>query len=362
MSETSCELKQTVLYQKHHELNARLVPFAGWCMPVQYESIISEHLHTRSEVSIFDISHMGEFFVKGERAEEDVNRLVTCDIKGLSNGRCKYGFLLSNDGTVIDDLIVFKISSEEFLLVVNAARITQDKTWIMSNLEGGSVLIDESEDTAKIDVQGPRSEEALNAVFDPVEIREIKRFGFRYITWKGNDILISGTGYTGEKGYEIFMPKEFAAEIWDALLAIDNVKPAGLGARDSLRLEVGYPLYGHDIDAEHTPFESGLDRFVCLEKDFIGKQAIVENEASSKRVLAGFVCDGRRSAREGFKVFIDDVERGYVTSGVFSPCLKKGIGYCRIDQAYSDIGQKIVLSDGKVLIAAEVVNPPFINK
>jgi len=338
-----------------------MVPFSGWNMPVQYTGILQEHMHTREKASVFDISHMGEFFLKGSSVYKDVDRLVTCRLDDVADGRCRYGFLLNEQGCVIDDMIIFRISSFEFMIVVNAGTLEKDREWICKNISSGTEFTDRSVATAKIDIQGPLSPVVMDSVMPGSGISGLKRFNFRHLTWNGIELLVSATGYTGEKGYEIFLPVEEAAGLWDAFLAIEDVEPAGLGARDSLRLEKGFSLYGHDIDESHTPLESGLERFVYLEKDFIGKGSLLERkERGFGRILTGFVCAGRRSAREKFMVKIDNKISGVVTSGVFSPCLKKGIGLCYIDKKIPVEGQDVILTDGRVEIEAVTKKPPFV--
>jgi len=357
----TASLRKTPLYEKHVALGARMVPFSGWLMPVQYTGILEEHLYTRSDVSIFDICHMGEFIMAGKSAERDIDNLVTCGVKDLKPGKCRYGFLLNEKGGVIDDLIVFKMADEEFMLVVNAGTIDKDSAWIRRHISSGTVFEDISDKTGKIDVQGPLSQVVVPALFASPHLAALNRFNFTKVKWEGAEIIVSATGYTGEKGYEIFMPADLAATIWDKLLSLSKVKPAGLGARDSLRLEKGYSLYGHEIDDDHNPLEANLERFVVMEKDFIGKKALLERNRASRRLLTGFICEGRRSAKNGFSVMDDGKTVGTVTSGVFSPCLKKGIGLFYINKELSVPGRELVLSDGKVEIKAVVTRPPFVK-
>jgi len=355
-------LKRTPLYNKHIALNARMVPFSGWEMPVQYTSILEEHLHTREKAGLFDICHMGEFFVKGDNVEADINKLVTCDISKLTLGKSKYGFMLNETGGIIDDLIVFRTGEDEFMLVVNGARVEKDMTWIKSNLTQGTSFIDKSDETAKIDLQGPLSESILEKYVEKNILNRLKRFNFVKIPIKGNEILLSRTGYTGEAGFELFMNCECAGKIWDLLLEDDNVKPVGLGARDTLRLEMGYSLYGNDIDEKHNPYESNLSNFVYTEKDFIGKECLPNKDEVTQK-LVGFVCEGRRSARSHFKVLnVLGKEIGEVTSSAFSPCMKNGIGLCYLLEEYSKVGQKIILSNDKIEINARVESLPLYKK
>ncbi|MFH1847216.1 MAG: glycine cleavage system aminomethyltransferase GcvT [Candidatus Omnitrophota bacterium] len=359
MSDSINKLKKTPLYEKHVKFGARMVPFAGWDMPVQYSGIIDEHIHTRTKAGLFDICHMGEFFVRGPLAEQEVDRLVTCRIDDMPCNKCRYGFLLNDAGVIIDDLIVFKLSHEEYMLVVNAGTIEKDKKWIREKIPG-NMFTDVSGDTAKIDIQGPLSANVMEEFAGKEIIQNLKRFRFVCIAVQGVEILLSRTGYTGENGYELFFPAGEAEKIWDRFISVEGIKPIGLGARDTLRMEMGYSLYGSDIDEEHSPLEANLSKFVYMEKDFIGRDALLKQQDQGiKRVLAGFICESRRSARSHFKVLMGDKIIGEVTSAGFSPCLKQGIGLCYIDIEYNRPGQEITVTDGKVEIPAKVKSVPL---
>ena len=357
MQEDEALLKRTPLYKKHLALGARMVPFSGWEMPVQYTGIIDEHLHTREKAGLFDICHMGELFIKGENAAREVDRLVTCETSDMPEGKCRYGFLLNKKGGIVDDLIVFKISQQEFMLVVNAGTRDKDREWIEKNISKDVSFFDDSDNVAKLDIQGPLSGKVMSGLVGEDVIEALKRFWFLKVEIDGINVLLSRTGYTGELGFELFFPSESAEKLWDRLLEDENVKPVGLGARDTLRMEVGYSLYGLEIDEERTPIEAGLSRFIHMDKDFIGKEALIEETAD--RILTGFICEGRRSAREKFIVKSGSETIGEVTSGSFSPCLKKGIGLCYIKKDFSGCGTSVVLSDGKVEIKAEIKKPPL---
>lgn len=355
------DLKHTPFYNKHLALGAKMVSFSGWEMPLQYIGIIDEHIHTRTKAGLFDVCHMGEFFLSGLAASCELDKLVTCRVDDMLEGKCRYGFLLNENGGIIDDLIVFKISQEEFKLVVNAGTLEKAKEWIMDRVSSKDMFRDESESIAKLDLQGPLSGKVINGLVGKDVACDLKRYWFKYIDLAGERVLFSRTGYTGELGYELFFPANAAEKVWDILLSVEEVKPIGLAARDTLRLEMGYSLYGNDINENHTPLESNLDKFVFMEKDFIGKPALLrQKENGFKRILKGFITDGRRSARSGFKVFSSEgAEIGEVTSGAFSPCLKKGIGLCYIDKEFIATGSKIILTDGKTEIKATVENTPF---
>jgi len=363
MSKTDQDLRNTPLYNKHVEEGAKMVPFSGWAMPLQYSGIIDEHIHTRKKAGLFDICHMGEFMITGSSAEKDLDILMTCHIDDMTAGRCRYGFLLNNNGGIIDDLIIFKIGKEEFMLVVNSATTGKDKKWLTENISSETVLTDISRETAKIDIQGPASSLVLEKIIGYNVEEKIGRYRFEYIDIDDINILLSRTGYTGEIGYEMFFNVKNAEKIWNMLRKQEDVKPVGLGARDTLRMEMGYSLYGNDIDEKHSPVESNLSRFAYMEKEFIGKDALIRQEKNGvKMILTGFTCEGRRSARRGFTVIINGQRSGTVTSGSFSPSLQKGIGLCYIDIEEADEGKDIKLTNGKIEINAVVAELPIYRK
>ncbi|WP_029895183.1 glycine cleavage system aminomethyltransferase GcvT [Desulfohalovibrio reitneri] len=325
-------LKRTPLATWHTENGARMVDFAGWEMPVQYEGIIKEHNHTRSQASLFDISHMGEFLVSGSGSLDALDNVVTQNLSTLGVGKCRYGFMLNERGGVIDDLILYRLEDQEFMLVVNGAREDIDYTWISRHLPEGVQLKNVSGETAKIDLQGPRALEALEAGLGG-SWGFLKYFNFTKAEFEGSSMLVSRTGYTGELGYELYLPWNLAPALWERLAAVDFVKPAGLGARDTLRLELGYPLYGQDIDEEHTPIEAGFGFLMNKEADFIGKKGL----DTVKEKLVPLTIEGRRSARTG-----DEVRKasgapvGHVTSGAFSPSLGHAIALAYVEASQAD--------------------------
>ena len=364
------DLLQTPLYGKHRQASAKMVAFAGWEMPLQYRGIISEHRHTRTHAGLFDVSHMGELMVEGTGAHSEVERLVTCRLDDLKDGRCRYCFLLNDRAGIIDDLIVFKITSEKLMLVVNAATTEKDAQWVRSQLKE-SQLRDVSLETAKLDVQGPAADSVMYSLLP--EAVDLRRFSFLEGSIGSTAVMVSRTGYTGESGFELFLPAEGAGELWDEILKHENVLPVGLGARDTLRLEKGYPLYGSDINETTSPVEADLERFVYREKDFIGKAALPA-PGGSQRVLTGFVCAGRRSARSGWRVCAaadaaatgvsaaiasSADEIGKVSSGAFSPSLERGIGLAYMARDSAVEGAGITLTDGKSHIKGRLKSPPF---
>lgn len=353
-------LKKTPLTDRHIAAGARMVPFSGWNMPVQYSGIINEHVHTRKKAGLFDICHMGEFTLTGPAAERDLSSIVTCRVDDMLPGKCRYGLLLNNKGGIIDDLIIFKKNEKEFMLVVNSATTRKDKGWILAHLSPETVFEDISDETAKIDIQGPLSCNVVQKALKSKDISAIKRFSFEYVDFAGTRVLLSRTGYTGELGYELFFRSQKAEELWDVFGGIEDVLPVGLGARDTLRLEMGFSLYGNDIDEAHTPIEANLSRFVCMEKEFIGRGALREQqEKGIKKELKGFICEGRRSARGGFDVIAGGAISGKVTSGAFSPSIQKGIGLCYINTDSAREGQDIILTNGKMEIRAEIKEVPL---
>lgn len=358
-------LKKTPLYDKHIEFGARMVSFSGWKMPLQYSGIIVEHCHTREKAGLFDTCHMGRFLIRGKGCVQALEKMLTCGVGDMRCGKCRYGFLLNDNGGIIDDLIVFRFKDNEYMMVVNAGSAEKDRKWIKSRISGDVRFFDDSVNTAKLDIQGPLSGRIVSEAFGIGIEDEPGRFSFRKIDFKGIDVVLSRTGYTGEDGYEIFFPAEHSVRFWDILTADkDIVKPVGLGARDTLRLEMGYSLYGSDLDEEHTPLESNLSRFVLMDKDFTGKEALLKQINDGVGfILKGFVAEGRRSARHGFKVFCGGKEAGRVTSGAFSPCLKKAVGLCYIDRRFSGPGTEIELSeDGRVKIPARISETPFLER
>ena len=340
-----------------------MVPFAGWNMPVQYTGIIQEHHHARTKSALFDTSHMGELFLRGSAALSDLDRLLTCRIDDLAIGAARYGFLLTETGGILEDLIVYRTAKEEFLLVVNASTTAKDFKWIETNISAGTELADESAQTVMLSLQGPLSAATLSEHVHIEHVQGLKnlpRFALSRADIEGMETLISRTGYTGELGFELFTSKANAERLWDLLVSHPDVMPAGLGARDTLRLEKGYPLYGNDIDENRTPIEANLQRFVYHHKEFIGKAGLLARPKPSKQLI-GFICDGRRSARAHFDVIVDDRRAGTVTSGAFSPILKRGIGLCYIESSLAKDDQKILLRRGETAIPAKIMTPPLLR-
>ncbi len=353
-------LKITPLNSRHVRLGAKMVPFAGWNMPVQYrEGIIAEHIHTRTHVSIFDIFHMGEFRVRGKNSAIALDRILARPVTDQKPGTCRYNFLLTEKGTVIDDLIVYRIDNDEFFIVVNAGTRETDAARFRELLPEDVSFADESDATAKIDIQGPESADVLVSLgLD----RESLPSYYRWIKTRisGIPCLLSRTGYTGELGFEIYFPADKSETMWDILLEQKNVKPVGLGARDTLRLEMGYPLYGHELNLETTPVEAGFAQMLKLgeNRDFMGSE-ILRNSQPAKR-LVGIELDGRRAAREGTPVFISGKESGKVSSGTFSPSLGKAIALAYVNgESEIGAGTEVELVTDRFRINGKTASIPF---
>lgn len=351
-------LKPTPLNSRHRNLHALMGPFGGWDMPIQYAGILAEHGWCRQKAALFDICHMGEFLFEGDFERDGLDDVFTFSITGIPVGRSRYGLLLNELGGVIDDLIVFRLEERKAMIVVNAATIANDFNVIKNRLRGGS-FTDITDKTGKIDLQGPLSRQILVDHFGD-RITQIPYFRFVPMRLLGCEAIVSRTGYTGELGYEIFIPAEKVGELWDLLLRDERVIPAGLGARDSLRLEMGYSLYGHDIDETISPLEAGLEVFVRYEREFVGRQALLsQKEQGLDRVKVAFEVDGRRSPRQNYEIMCSGKNVGIVTSGVFSPSLGRGIGLGLVKPEAARVGTRFTISHERVSMEATVRQLPF---
>ena len=352
-------LKSTPLLDSHVSLGAKMAPFAGWNMPIQYEGIIAETMHTRRAVSCFDICHMGEFLVRADLKKSGLDNIICGRIDNLKIGSCRYSSILNEVGGVIDDLIVYRKEENLWMIVVNAATIEKDKSHFLKHLKAGSDLKDISASLGKIDLQGPMSREILTAIAP--EAVKLDYFTFMEADILGETNIVSRTGYTGELGFELYTSIDKIQDLWKRLVSDNRVKPAGLGSRDVLRLEMGYSLYGQDIDENTTPLETGLEKFVTLEKDFIGKTALLKQQKTGPmRFRIFFKTLSRRSPRHNYKIYCDSDAIGLVTSGTFSPCLERGIGIGFADSPLKD-GAKITVGDDNVKIDAVVCDKPFVK-
>lgn len=351
--------QKTPLYDEHTSLKARMAPFAGWSMPIQYAGILAEHQHTRTAVSVFDVSHMGEFELSGPTAESDLERLLTQRVSTIKLNQCRYGFLLDDAGGVIDDLTCYRLGPDRFWLVVNAGTRVDDAAWIKDHLSAETIFTDCSDETAKLDIQGPNAQAALARVAGE-EVPSLRYF--HSTPWHFRDVpcLLSRTGYTGEWGYECYLPTDQAVSIWRALLADPEIQPAGLGARDTLRLEVGYSLYGHELSRERTPVAAVGKAFMDLTKPFIGSEAVKRDlEAGTPERLVALQLDSKRAARAGDPVRLGDRQVGTITSGSLAPSLGTAIALAYVNADCAHEGTKLVAETRGTPLPAKVVSLPF---
>lgn len=360
-------VKKTALYDAHVALGGKVIDFAGWALPVQYEGILEEHAAVRNAAGIFDVSHMGEVEVKGPGAFDFVQNLVTNDVSTLEDNQILYGMMCYENGGVVDDLLVYKFDQEFFYLVINASNVDKDFAWMQEQSKGFDVeLTNVSSEVSEVAIQGPIAEDILQKVVD-VDLSEIKFFYCnRNVTIEGAKCLVSRTGYTGEDGFEVYTDNASIEKVWNALMAAGTpmgLKPAGLGCRDTLRFEAALPLYGNEIDADITPLEAGLGFFVKLGKEnFIGKDALVAQKANGlPRKTVGFEM-AKGIPRHGYEVVSGDEVIGVVTTGYLSPTLGKNIGLALIDSKYGEMGSEIGIRVRKNVYPATVVSRRFYQK
>ena len=358
--------KRTPLHAIHRELGAKLVDFAGWEMPVEYGGVVEEHLAVRQAAGLFDVSHMGEFTLEGGGAAEALERLTPNDVSKLKVGQAHYSALLTDAGTFVDDLLVYRLDESSYLTVVNASNIDKDFEWMETRRRGQGTLRNRSEDFALLALQGPRSQDIL-APLASVELPPLAYYHFVEAKLAGERTLLSRTGYTGEDGFEIFVAPDRAETLWRALLDAGTpmgLKPAGLAARDTLRLEARMALYGNDIDDAHTPLEAGLGWIVKLDKgDFVGRAALVaQREAGVKQKLVGFEMVDKGIARHGYPVLVGGKEVGPVTSGTYAPYLKKTIGLTYLPVEAAAVGSDIEIVIRGRQARARVVPTPFYKR
>ncbi len=353
---------RTPLYDAHVELNARMAPFGGWDMPIQYAGILAEHEHTRTRTSLFDTCHMGEFELRGPTAAADLDRLLTQSVASLQIGQCRYGYLLREDGGVLDDLTCYRRDADHFWLCVNAGTCPQDAEWIRRRVSPTTRFTDLSPHTGKIDIQGPTSREEMEQAFG-IRLPDLKYFRFTSLMIDGTACMLSRTGYTGEWGYELYLPWDETERFWDALLARPNVKPAGLGARDTLRLEMAYPLYGHELTTERTPVAASRGHFIDLNKEFVGKAAVRRDvEKGVPRYLVGLRLETKRAARAHDQVLRGDRVVGEVTSGSVAPSLGVAVALAYVDAGCDGPGQALEIEVHGTRLPATVVDLPFYKK
>jgi len=359
-------LKRTSLYERHKALGARFVDFAGWEMPVQYSGLMEEHLRVRQSCGLFDVSHMGEIEIKGPGAVNALQLLGTNDIEKVKGGQCQYTILCYPTGGVVDDCIVYRYSDESFLVCVNASNTEKVFRWFAEVNPPGVSIRDVSGEYCQIALQGPSSVEVLRPLADS-DPGSIKGFHFIAATVVGAKVLLSRTGYTGEDGFEIYSAPEDGPAIWDAIMEAgksENILPIGLGARNTLRLEMGYPLYGHELSKDLTPMEAGLRRFIGLNKEtFLGQETIKAQAADGpQKTLCGFILDGPGVPRDGYPVHVNGAEVGFVTSGTLSPSLQRGLGMAFLPPGLSEPGSSIEIIIRNRPFKARVVKTPFYRK
>ena len=358
------EEKKTCLYDKHVELGALMQPFGGFIMPIQYSSIIDEHNAVRQHCGVFDVSHMGEVTVKGPDAERYVNHIFTNDITGAPVGKIFYGMKLSPNGGTVDDLLVYKMEEDAFFLVINAANIDKDVEWMKSHLEGYNVeFANRSEYYGQLAVQGPEAEQVVEEVLG-IECKELVFYTTKTINNGKEEIIVSRTGYTGEDGFEIYASHEFIREQWDKLMASGRCKPCGLGCRDTLRFEVGLPLYGDELSSEISPVMAGLSMFCKLDKpEFIGKEALVEQKANgvAKKVV-GIELEEKAIPRHGYKVLHEGEEIGEVTTGYHTISSDKSVCMALVDARFSKLDTPLEVQIRKKTFKGKVVKKRFYDK
>jgi aminomethyltransferase len=364
---TEAALKRTPLHGVHVAAGARMVPFGGWDMPVQYSGIIEEHRAVRTRAGLFDVSHMGEVSLSGPGAAAFIQRLVANDFGRVAVGQAMYTPMCTPEGGILDDLLVYRLGEGRLMAVVNAANTDADLAWMRSHLPADCTLTDVSADTALLAVQGPRAAAILGRLTrEPVDL--IKYYWFREgVAVAGRRVIVSRTGYTGEDGFELYAAAEDAVHLWEAILEAgrpDGVLPAGLGARDTLRLEAGLLLHGNDMDTTTTPIEVGLGWTVKLQKgDFIGADVLRRQKAEgTARRLVGFILEDRAIARHGFPVLIDGRPAGTVTSGSFGPTVEKNIGLAMVPLSHAAPGSRIAVEIRGRAVPAAVVKTPFYTR
>lgn len=367
MSESSASsLKSTALRAVHEKLGAKMVDFAGWYMPVQYEGLKEEHINCRTNVGLFDVSHMGEFRVRGPKALETLEWITTNDVARLKAGEAQYSLFPNATGGIVDDLFIYCVKpGEDYLLCVNAANVDKDFAFVTAHNRGAEIA-NESAEWSQIAVQGPKALELLNRVLSP-EIEKMPVNTHQSFHFSGGSVIVARTGYTGEIGGEIFVPNDKAVALWTALMEQGQdlgARPVGLGARDTLRTEMKYSLYGHEIDDTTNPYEAGLGWVVKpAKKDFIGKGPILAvKEAGLKRKLVGFTLADRGIPRQGYRLLsFDNKEIGRVTSGTLSPSLNQSIGIGYVDSALADIDSEFNVDIRGRGAKARVVQTPFVR-
>lgn len=356
-------LQKTCLHDRHVKQGALMSPFGGFDMPIQYTTITEEHNAVRQNVGVFDVSHMGEVRVKGAEAEKYVNHIFVNDVTGAPNGQIFYGMMCYENGGTVDDLLVYKVNDNEFFLVINAANIDKDWAWIEEQAKGFDVTVEnQSPYYGEVAVQGPEAENTLVNVLD-LPVRELKFYTFTTFERDGEEIIVSRTGYTGEDGFEIYASHEFIQKVWDKLMEA-GVTACGLGCRDTLRFEVGLPLYGDELSAEITPIEASLSMFVKFDKPaFIGREALwLQKSQGVKRRIVGIELEGNAIPRHGYPVEANGEEIGYVTTGYRSISTGKSVAMAMVNKPYDKLGTEVEIRIRKKTFPGKVVKKRFYDK
>lgn len=357
------EIQKTCLHDRHVAQGALMSPFAGFDMPIQYEGITEEHNAVRHHVGVFDVSHMGEVRVTGPDAYRFVNHIFVNDVTGAPDGQIYYGMMCYENGGTVDDLLVYKVNDEEYFLVINASNIEKDVAWILQNAEGFDVKIeDQSPYYGEVAIQGPEAEATVEKVLG-IPVADIPFYNFKTFTVNGEEIIVSRTGYTGEDGFEIYGSHDFTRNVWDRLMAA-GVAPCGLGCRDTLRFEVGLPLYGDELAADITPLEASLSMFVKLDKpEFIGKEALArQKEEGVTRRIVGLELEGNAIPRHGYPVEVNGEQVGEITTGYRSICTGKSVAMAMINKPYDKLGTEVEVRIRKKTFPAKVVKKRFYEK
>lgn len=355
---------RTPLYETHEKYGGKIVPFAGYLLPVQYSGVIAEHMAVRKDAGLFDVSHMGEVLLKGKDALNNLNMLLTNDFTDMADGQARYSPMCNEQGGVVDDLIVYKVKDECYFIVINASNRHKDVAWMKDHIQGEVTLEDISDSVAQLALQGPKAKAIMSKLLSDEEIPQKNYTFIPNVKINGMNTLLSFTGYTGEDGYEIYTAPENAAAIWELLMENgkeEGLIPCGLGARDTLRLEAAMPLYGHEMNDDVTPVEAGLGFFVKMNKEnFIGKSGIEGREQKLKRV--GLKVTGRGIIREHCDLYLGDKKIGMVSSGTHCPMVGMAVGMGLIEKEYAQLGDKLEADVRGRKVEVEIIKLPFYKK
>ena len=358
------ENKKTCLYDKHVALGALISPFGGFDMPIQYSSIIEEHNAVRNHCGVFDVSHMGEVRIQGHDAERFINHIFTNDISGLADGKIAYGMMCYPDGGTVDDLLVYRMGQEDYFLVINASNIDKDVEWMREHLEGYDLIFNHCSDYyGQLAVQGPESEKVMEEVLG-IKCSELIFYTCKTIDTNGESIIVSRTGYTGEDGFEIYGSHDFICGQWDKLITSGRCIPCGLGCRDTLRFEVGLPLYGDELSADISPVMAGLSMFCKFDKpEFIGKEALLKQKTEGvKRRIVGIELAGKAIPRHGYPILFEGNQIGEVTTGYNSISTGKSVCMALIDTQYARLGTPVKVQIRKKTFEGTIVKKKFYDK